>query len=45
MMRSERSKASRIVLQVLAVLLCLIGMAWGQKAAKLMVPDKTCSCS
>ncbi len=39
MMRSERSKTSRTVVQVLAVLLCLGGIARGQQVANRMMPD------
>jgi len=39
MMRSARSWTLRVTVQALAILLCLGGMASGQKTAKKMVPD------
>src|SRR6201998_3716562 len=39
MMRSAGSRTLRAAVQALAILLCLGGMASGQKTAKKMVPD------
>lgn len=39
MMRSEWSSTTRMVVQALAVLLFLGGMAWAQQTVKPMVPD------
>jgi len=39
MMRSTRSRAWRVAVQALAILLCLGGLGSGQKTAKKMVPD------
>ena len=39
MMRSAGSRTSRVAVQALAILLCLGGLASGQKTAKKMVPD------
>src|SRR6266446_123149 len=39
MMRSAGSGTSRVAVQALAILLCLGGLASGQKTAKKMVPD------
>jgi hypothetical protein len=39
MMRSAWSKTTGMVVQALAVLLCLGGLSWGQQAVKPMVPD------
>src|SRR5260370_39839667 len=40
MMRSAGSRTSRVAVQALAILLCLGGMASGQKTAKKMGPGK-----
>src|SRR5258706_15174588 len=39
MMRSAASRTLRIAVQALTILLCLGGLASGQKTAKKMVPD------